>query len=97
MGPAAVTKIQKIYNGCIYGSNVFDLKSEQYKKFITAYNAAIRNFWNMPRNTHRFWSEVIAGVHLETQLRANMIKFFQKLVSHEKQVIRIISNNLIRK
>ena len=60
-----------------------------------SFNSAIRLAWKLPARTHRFWIELLSGVHLETLQRANMLKFYQKLISHEKKVIRVVSNYII--
>ena len=41
--------------------------------------------------------EILGGFHIDTLLKANMIKFYEKAVTHEKHIIRVASNSLIRK
>ena len=65
MGCEAMIKIQKVFNNSIYAANLYDLNSSTYKKFATSYNAAIRNIWNLPANTHRYWVEHTWILHLK--------------------------------
>ena len=39
----------------------------------------------------------MGGTHIDTSLRSNMIKFYQRTLTHDKQVIRVASNNIITK
>ena len=87
-GSFVLTRILRIYNGNIYGSNLYDLESEKYSKFATSYNSAIKLAWKLPSMTHRYWIEVLGGIHMDAILRANMINFFKRLLSHDKTVIR---------
>ena len=32
---------------------------------------------------------------MDTSLKANMIKFYQKFITHEKQIIRVVANSMV--
>ena len=86
----------KIYNGGIYGSNLYSLDDKVFERFATSYNAAIRHIWRLPNTTHRYWIEELSGIHLDTAIKAKMINFYKKLLKHHKQIIRVVANGSIQ-
>ena len=59
-------------------------------KLNISYNNALRMILSLPRNTHRYWMDVLGGVHISTQIRANMIGFHRKVRYNTKMITRLI-------
>ena len=46
--------------------------------------------WGLPRETHKYWIEPLAGVHIDTQIKSNQIGFLRKAKYNNKRITRLI-------
>ena len=86
--PSILARINLIYNSNIYGSNLFPLDCEGVMKIFNSYSVATRTIWNVPRETHRYIAEELAGRHLATSMMSNQLNFYRKLESSHKLPVR---------
>ena len=47
--------------------------------------------------THRYWIEIRGGIHMDTVLKAKMINFYKRLLTHEKSVGRLTAHTIRNK
>ena len=85
-----VLLIQKMYNSCIYGANLYDLSHGTVQNLFTSYNNSIRLTWSLPRTTHKYWVEALSGTHLATQLKANQLSFLNRVRHSDKIISRLL-------
>ena len=91
--PAVRCKINQIYNGDFYGSNIWELNSKPVLGLINAWSTSVRIMWGLPRQTHRKFLEHLGGQHVASKLAANHVGFIQFLARSNK---RPVMNMLFR-
>ena len=88
-------KILNIYSTSFYGSGLWDVFGASCEKFYTSWNMAVRNIFNLPWTTHRYWIENISNcLHPQVMLCSRYVKFYQSLISSKKSSVRFLSRLL---
>ena len=72
---AIKSNILKIFNSCIYGSNVYDKHSQSYNQIVNSYSSAVKILLELTVRTHQYMIEAISGRHLDTILLMNSLNF----------------------
>ena len=76
----------------IYGSNLWDLYSNECERLYTSYSVAIRNALNIDRCTHRYLLEPLSQVlHLKTMILSRYITFHKSLKECKKFPVRFLA------
>ena len=89
--PIVYMNLINIYLSHFYGSNLWNLFD--IDNIYVTWNNIVRNVYNLPKCTHRFFiEEVSEQPHLQTVLTNRFMKFYIGLYSSEKALIR----NLVR-
>ena len=79
------------YALCMYGSNLWDIRSPNCEKIYSSYNVAIRNIMNLDRKMHRFLIEPLSGkLHLKTLLAARYVGFYKSVTECNKFPVRYL-------
>ena len=86
--PAVMSQINHIYNGSIYGANLYPIRCHSFKLLMNSFTRSSRIIWNVPHDTHRYIAENLAGGHLITSILSNMIGFYGRLVNSMKPPVR---------
>ena len=86
--PSIQARINYAYNSSIYGSNLYPLDSDGVRKLFNSYSVASRTIWNVPRETHRYIAEELAGRHLATAVMSNQLNFYKRLENSHKLPVR---------
>ena len=87
--------ILNIYSTSFYGSGLWDVFGASCEKFYTSWNMAVRNIFNLPWTTHRYWIENISNcLHPKVMLCSRYVKFHQSLISSKKSSVRFLSRLL---
>ena len=86
--PAIMARINTIYNSSIYGSNLYKLSSKNLDKLFNSYSVSTRKIWGLPRETHRYLVDHLAGRHLKTTIMSNQLNFYRRLENNQKQAVR---------
>ena len=81
-----------MYNGNVYRSNLFPLRSVALTKLFNSHTVAIRCFYDIPRETHKYIAASIGGRHLKTQIYANKINFYKRLQNNSKMAVVFLFN-----
>ena len=90
--PHVLIKFMQTYACNLYGSNTWDLFSNECQKLYRSYNVAIRNMLKLPRTTHRYLIEPISEVpHLYVQLLSRYVTFAQNLLGNDAFEIRFLA------
>ena len=96
--PLVKSKINTIYNGNVYGSNLYDMNCDIWKQLINSFNVATRTIWGVPRETHRYIVGELAGRHMLTNMFTNRIGFYKRLENSHKinvmSLFRTAANDL---
>jgi hypothetical protein len=67
--PAVKESILNIYATNFYGSGLWDIFGSGCDGFYRAWNRAIRQIYNLPWITHRYWIEIISdSIHPKVML-----------------------------
>ena len=88
-----LARILAIYVTSFYGSNLWNLYSSEVTKLFSSWNVTIRNVFNLPWTTHRFFIEEVSGTpHPKTMLCSRVVKFWETLRSCKKNSVRFLAN-----
>ena len=69
--PRLVLKLLSVYATAFYGSDLWQINSEEYSKLIRSWNTACKMIWDLPHPTHTRFLESLSPVpHLETVLHS---------------------------
>ena len=91
--PYTILKLYNIYVCDFYGSNLWNLYSEDVQRLLNSWNVSIRILFDLPRDTHRYFIEPISGVdHIKTILCSRFVHFVHKLENCKKLTIRLLMN-----
>ena len=89
--PRLVLKLLSVYATAFYGSDLWQINSEEYSKLIRSWNTACKMIWDLPHPTHTRFLESLSPVpHLETVLHSRYLGFIQNLRNSEKYLLNII-------
>ena len=90
--PTVKVSILNIYATSFYGSGLWDIFGSYCDGFYTAWDRAIRQIYNLPWTTHRYWIEIISdSIHPKVMLCSRYVKFHKSLVTSRKTPVRFIS------
>ena len=90
--PGVKVSILNIYATNFYGSGLWDIFGSGCDGFYTAWNRAIRQIYNLPWTTHRYWIEIISdSIHPKVMLCSRYVKFHKSLVTSKKSPVRFLS------
>ena len=82
----------KMYATSFYGSSLWNLQSGDCVRLYSAWNNAVREAFNVPRTTHRYYIEEISEAeHPMVMLSSRFIKFHQTLEKSGKVCIRYLA------
>ena len=88
-----MVRILEIYVTTFYGSCLWDLYSPEVKKIYSSWNVTIRNVYNLPWTTHRYFIESVSSTrHPMTMLSSRLIKFWCSLRMCKKSSVRYLFN-----
>ena len=57
-------------------------------KLFNSYSVSTRKIWDLPRETHRYLVDHLAGRHIKTTIMANQLSFYRRLENNQKQAVR---------
>ena len=90
--PEVQVNILNIYATSFYGSGLWDIFGSGCEGFYTAWNRAVRQIFNLPWTTHRYWIETISdSIHPKVMLCSRYAKFHKSLVTSKKTPVRFLS------
>ena len=91
--PNVFMTLVNIYCSSFYGSNLWDLYSNEVDRIYKSWNVTIRNVFKVPFTTHRYLIEPLSGcLHPKTMLSSRFIKFVDSLTNCHKRSIRFLVN-----
>ena len=78
--PEVFVKLMNIYCASFYGSNLWDLYSEDVDRIYRSWNVTIRNVFKLPYSTHRYLVETVSRCpHPKTMLTSRFVRFTESL------------------
>ena len=93
VAPSILVKLINIYASSFYGSSLWDLYSPQVDKIYKSWNVNIRNIFNLPWRTHRYWIEIVSDCHHpKTFLSSRFVNFVNTLKSCKKKEVRFLAS-----
>ena len=85
--PANLCQINSVFNGDVYGADMFLIDCLAFRKLINSHSTAVRTFLRIPRDSHEYIRENIGGQHPETSLLSNRIKLYNNPENHHKLAV----------
>ena len=86
-----VLRLCNIYALSFYGSNSWNLYSEDCERLYKSWNVAVRILFNVPRDTHRYLIESLSKVrHIKTVLCSRFVQFYNSLKECSRLSIRML-------
>ena len=90
--PDVIVKLMNTYAAGCYGSNLWDIYSNDCEKLYRSFNVAIRQIFKLDRRTHRYFIESVSEcIHLKTAIASKFVTFHKKLVASEKLPVRFLA------
>ena len=87
--PLTKIKINNIFNTHFYGSQLWDLFSEEAVRLEHTWNISQRKLLSIPRNTHRYFIEPLTETkHIKFALLKRFVNFVNNLAKSTKMVIK---------
>ena len=91
--PQVFVKLLSIYASSFYGSNLWNLYSNDVERIYKSWNVTIRNIFKLPWTTHRYFVEAVSkSPHPKTTLSSRFVKFVSSLTSSTKTSVRYLAN-----
>ena len=88
-----LVRILEIYVTTFYGSCLWDLYSPEVNKIYSSWNVTVRNVFNLPWTTHRYFIEYVSSTrHPKSLLCSRLIKFWDSLRECKKGSVRYLFN-----
>ena len=90
LDPEIFFKIMNIYGTSFYGSNLWIFTSDSCEKLFTSWNVMIRNIWNLPNTTDKYFIEEISGSkHLKSMLLQRYLSFIKSIRNSKKTILTL--------
>ena len=87
--PLTLAKINNIFNTSLYGSQLWDLFSNEALRLEKSWNVSQRMILHIPRTTHRFFIEPLSETkHIHLALIKRFVNFTTKVMESKKEVLR---------
>lgn len=87
--PLTKVKINNIFNAHFYGSQLWNLFSEEAVRLEKSWNISQRIMLGIPRNTHRYFIEPLTeSQHIKFSLCKRFINFVKHITTSTKTVLR---------
>ena len=86
--PEVMMTLVNTYLLSLYGSNLWDLASEESSRIDTQYNIMVRRVHNVPPDTHRYIVEHLSGgKHIRQKLMCRFKNFYRQLKNSGKEEV----------
>ena len=93
VAPKTFMELLNIYGTSFYGSCLWDLYSQDVDRIYKSWNVTVRNVFNLPWTTHRYFIESVSGcAHPKTLLSSRFVKFVDSLSSSKKASVRYLAS-----
>ena len=87
-----LVKIMNIYTTSFYGSNLWDILSQDCEKIYKSWNVAMRMVFDVNRCTHRFLIEPISqSMHPKVMLSSRYVTFHRSLIKSTKFPVKMLA------
>ena len=92
VNPNILIKLINSFATSVYGSNLWDLFSNQCERLYTSYSVAMRSALDIDRCTHRYLVEPLSqSLHLKTMLLSRYVTFYESLIESNKMPVRFLA------
>ena len=89
--PRLILKLLSIYSTAFYGSDLWNINTEEYQRLVRSWNTACKMIWDLPHPTHTRLLESLSPVpHLENVLHRRYLGFIQNLRKSSKPLLQLI-------
>ena len=90
--PSILIKLVNTFASTVYGSNLWDVFSDECERLFTSYSVTIRNILNLHRCTHRYFIEPLSKtLHLKTMVLGKLVTFYRSLLQSDKLPVRFLA------
>ena len=90
--PEIMFQLVNTYASSFYGSQLWNLRSNEAEKLFNSWNVTVRNILDLNRRTHRCLIEPLSNrPHLKTLLLSRLVSFFKGLISSKKFTVRFLA------
>ena len=89
--PKLVINLLSVYSTALYGSNLWQINSDEYQKLLRSWNTAVKIIYDLPYSTHVRLLEPLSPVpHLESVLTSRYVGFVENLSKSAKSPVRLL-------
>ena len=90
--PDVIIKLMNIYATTLYGSNTWNIFSNDCEKLYSSFNVAVRQILRVDRCTHRYLIEALSQCHhLKTVIASRYVTFHKTLLASRKKPVRFLA------
>jgi hypothetical protein len=88
---AVRAKMMTLYNSSCYGSNTWNLFGDWARKLLVSWNVNLKQIWQLPHQTHRFFFEHLTECrHLKVLLIRRLLKFPMNIIDGDRYSYRLL-------
>ena len=89
--PKLGMNLLSVYSTALYGSNLWQLNSDEYQKLLRSWNTAVKIIHDLPYSTHVRLLEPLSPVpHLESVLTSRYVGFVENLSKSAKSPVKFL-------
>ena len=91
--PRELQRVVLTFCSSFYGSNLWDLGSDECRKIFNLWNSSVRDLYDVPRNTRTYIVENLLSTHhgFKVDLMTRYQKFYTNLLKSPSYPVRILS------
>jgi hypothetical protein len=90
--PEVFMKLLNVYCSSFYGSNLWNLYSDDVDRIFKSWNVTVRNVFSLPFATHRYLIEPISAcMHPKVMLSSRYVAFHRSIISSTKLPVRFLA------
>ena len=87
--PSVKLKMSQIYNSHFTGSQLWDFASDKFKQVCNSWNVNIRIMFDLPKATHSWMVEEIAGGrHAKQMIMSRYVNYISQLANNKRESVR---------
>ena len=95
--PDVQAKMMTLYNSSCYGSNTWNLFGEWTRKLLVSWNVNLKQIWQLPHQTHRFFFEHLTECrHLKILLIRRLLKFLFNIIDGDRDSCRLLLRTICK-
>ena len=83
--------LNNVYNSSFYGAPLWNMFNRAFERLEKTWNTSVRRTMSLPRNTHRYFIELLSGTnHIIKSIWNRFLKFIDNISKGTKRTLRVV-------